>query len=273
MRQYQLVDYEPNGATCPVCGNTYKGRSGLSKHHAAQHGGKFKPIAACDNCGRQYTENVSNIHASENHYCSEECRKEAYSNSREGEQNALYKERIKKECDECGSPFEVRPCETHQRFCGRDCYDEHQTTRTGEKNHNWAGRVEKECGWCNSEFEVVPARKDTARFCSIDCRHDWLASRTGKDHPLWQGGVNWYRAIRSSLGPTGWRTQRKEHLEDECRLCGGSSGTLALHHIVPVLSGGTNTEYNYMTLCRGCHSTVETYTQGNVPGTEPLLFE
>jgi len=43
-------------------------------------------------------------------------------------------------------------------------------------------------------------------------------------------------------------------------MCGESAEKLDLHHIIPLLAGGVNEEWNYMTLCRSCHITVEHYT-------------
>jgi uncharacterized C2H2 Zn-finger protein len=253
MRQYQIQDFETDGATCPKCGDEFKGRSGLSKHHAAQHGQKFKPLAACDWCGELYTETVKNLHASERHYCSKGCRSRAHSELQSGEQNPNYSERTAKVCRECGDGFLVTPSGQYRKFCSRECYDDWQSGR------EWGNsEVEETCEFCGSQFTRYPS-EGTGRFCSAECRHEWLASRTGQDHPLWEGGTDWYRAIRSALGPTGWHTQREKYLSDECELCGESDDTLAMHHIVPVLAGGTNADYNYMTLCRGCHSSAENF--------------
>lgn len=256
MRQYQIQDYETDGATCPECGQQFSGRAGLSKHHSAKHGGIFKPLAACDFCGALYYENPDNLHTSENHYCTESCRKAAFSRDRSGDSNPLYQERATNTCRECGGEFQVRPSESERPFCSRECYDDWQRGREWEKED---GRVQSVCGLCEESFSHWPSRD--AKFCSNECANNWKASRTGPNHPLWKGGVNWYRAIRSALGPTGWHTQRKEHLGDECEMCGESADSLALHHIIPVLAGGTNAEYNYMTLCPSCHNTVEARTR------------
>jgi hypothetical protein len=256
MRQYQIQDYETDGATCPECGQKYSGRSGLSKHHAAKHGEKFKPLAACDWCGTQYTENVGNLSANDRHYCSDDCRSKSFSDQRSGESSPCYVERSKKVCDECGSSFEVLPSEPY-RFCSWECYSDYERNRTPEYAE---GPDEWVCEWCGDTYERYPSSK--GRFCSRDCADEWKSTLTGHDHPLWEGGTDWYRTIRSSLGPTGWKTQRDEYLNDKCELCGDSEVTLALHHIIPLLSGGTNAAYNYMTLCRRCHTETELYTKG-----------
>jgi len=257
MRQYQIQDYETDGATCPECGEQFNGRAGLSKHHSAQHGEKFKPLAACDRCGEIYTETVANINKNHNTYCSEDCRKRSFSEHRSGEQSAQYKPDVCLTCDECGDEFSRPPSEDHSRFCSWACYSNWREGKTFWSN---GGKVSETCEWCGTEFKRYESHGN-GRFCSPDCMHEWFASRTGQDHPLWKGGVDWYRAIRSAHGPTGWHTQREEHLGDECERCGASEETLSLHHIVPVLAGGLNAPWNYMTLCESCHPTVETYVR------------
>lgn len=41
-----------------------------------------------------------------------------------------------------------------------------------------------------------------------------------------------------------------------CQRC-GNSGTLAVHHIIPVASGGNRSRKNLVVLCPGCHAVVE----------------
>lgn len=38
-----------------------------------------------------------------------------------------------------------------------------------------------------------------------------------------------------------------------CELCGSQMG-LEVHHIIPVVCGGTDDERNLIALCRGCHA-------------------
>jgi len=265
MRQSNLQDYECGGLTCPECGNTYSGRFGLSKHHNAQHGEKFLPLAACDNCGDLYQETPGNIYASSNTYCSEKCRKAAF----RGRTPPNREPRETLSCDECGDSYEVREGNPeNRRFCCDTCYFDWQRGRQRSD-----GPPEHICEWCGDTFEryASPSRSEPVH-CSVKCASAAKAQITGEDHPLYTGGTDYYRAVRRGLSETGWRTERKQHLGDGCELCGDSDVTLALHHIVPVLSGGTNAAYNYMTLCRSCHSTVESYTN-DLPGMEAVLTE
>lgn len=82
----------------------------------------------------------------------------------------------------------------------------------------------------------------------------------GQDHPQWQGGYRMYVSVRRSLRGQAWDTIRAEQLADECYMC-GATDSLELHHIIPVLAGGTNDAWNLMTLCSACHRTTEGHTR------------
>jgi hypothetical protein len=110
-------------------------------------------------------------------------------------------------------------------------------------------------------------------FCDKECETEWKQQNwVGGDHPLWNGGVDWYRAIRSAVASRGWRSERKDNLADACAMCGDTDSSLHLHHIVPLLSGGTNDEYNYLTLCVACHRTVESFTK-RLDVVSPILSQ
>lgn len=79
---------------------------------------------------------------------------------------------------------------------------------------------------------------------------------SGQDSPTWLGGRSIYDAVKKQLHGPSWQSTRSQYLADKCRVC-KSDTDLILHHIVPLMAGGTNDEYNYMTLCRSCHGTVE----------------
>lgn len=177
-------------------------------------------------------------------------------------------------CEQCDETFSRSPgdkTDSDNEFCSQDCYhawNKETGALSGENNPLYKERLEKVCESCGESYTVYPVHSES-RFCSAPCRHEWLRTRTGPEHPLWEGGVNWYRSIRSALGPAGWKTLRKQNLVNECELCGshespGDRG-LSLHHIVPVLYGGTNSPDNFMTLCEPCHSKVESYIKEKLP--------
>lgn len=93
----------------------------------------------------------------------------------------------------------------------------------------------------------------------------WMEGLTGQDNPNWRGGKSIYDSVKKQLHGPSWQTARKRHRGDECESCGESSGLLDLHHVVPLLAGGLNEEWNYMTLCRSCHNSAEWYTRDLFP--------
>ena len=97
-----------------------------------------------------------------------------------------------------------------------------------------------------------------------------MEGMTGKDHPTWRGGKDVYDAVKKQLHSPSWKTLRKRYRADQCKMCGTSNGDLDLHHIVPLLAGGTNEPWNLMTLCRNCHTSVEWYTRELV---DPVLID
>lgn len=272
MKQSQLVDYESDGLTCPKCGQSCGGRHGLSQHHNAAHGETFKPLAACDSCGDLYYETHGNLANSPNTYCSDSCRSEGLKGRTPPNKN-----REVRNCDYCEAEYEVT-VNSDQRFCSHECFGKNRTKEgafRGENNPLYKEDLTLECEQCGCEYDVPPVHKDS-RFCSAECRHDWMRSRTGSDHPLHKGGYDYYVAIRNGLSDVGWGTLRKRHNDDACEACGAETSPherdLSLHHIVPVLAGGTNGEYNFMTLCEPCHSRVETYCS-DLPGFDRILAQ
>jgi len=83
---------------------------------------------------------------------------------------------------------------------------------------------------------------------------------TGQDHHSWRGGKDVYDALKKQLHGPSWETLKKRQRGDECKMC-GATDDLHLHHIVPLLSGGTNGPFNLLTLCRSCHTKVESFTR------------
>lgn len=98
---------------------------------------------------------------------------------------------------------------------------------------------------------------------------------TGQDNPLWRGGKSVYDAVKKQLRPS-FKTVKDEYRDDECAMCGeaaeDANRKLDVHHIIPLLSGGTNDEWNMTTLCRACHRKAEAYSR-DIPELESVLIE
>lgn len=82
----------------------------------------------------------------------------------------------------------------------------------------------------------------------------------GPNNPQWRGGTSISHAVRSALGPRSWPTTTKIHRASVCESCDEPAALLDLHHIIPVLTGGVNEKWNFMTLCRSCHMAAEWFT-------------
>lgn len=89
-----------------------------------------------------------------------------------------------------------------------------------------------------------------------------MAGVTGQDNPNWRDGKTVLDAVKKQLRPS-FSTVKDGYREAECHNCGAgeseNGSPLDVHHIVPVLSGGTNDEWNAMTLCRQCHGRADSY--------------
>jgi hypothetical protein len=77
---------------------------------------------------------------------------------------------------------------------------------------------------------------------------------------MWAGGYDLYRAIRALLSGQ-WPEIREQALERDnhsCQNCGRHRNELNqepdVHHIIPLLAGGTHGDWNLLSLCRSCHS-------------------
>lgn len=149
-------------------------------------------------------------------------------------------------CELCGDDW-VRANSGNKayRFCSNECY------------RNWRrDKREVECEQCGSPFlrgEV------SQRFCSHDCYAEW---NQGENH--WHftdfGRDEYLRRRSEAKGK--WSKTRTQALERDgfsCRACGsgGDGVILDVHHVKPILEGGTNELHNLLTLCRRCHKAVE----------------
>jgi len=96
-------------------------------------------------------------------------------------------------------------------------------------------------------------------------------SPTGADSPHWTGGKSIYDGVKHAL-PLAWREQRRQQRERDnrtCQLCGEkrdpTEQRLDVNHLIPILCGGTNGDYNLMSMCRGCHNKTEAFVREHTP--------
>lgn len=265
--------------TCPVCGDSFTvDRSNADRRRCCsvecmgewrseQYSGEDHPrweeyhTLTCVVCGDGFT--VPPSHTDDRATCSKECMAKRQEEIFAEHGNPNHNGGGHVTCRNCGGSFYATP---HQQnhgavYCSRECMGEDYTQRlTGENGPSYKDSVTLGCEQCGDKFDVKPCDADTARFCSRDCLADWQSeNRNGQDSHRWKGGHRVSDALRRIMGKQSWNTTKKEHKGSECKQCGATEN-LHLHHIVPLLAGGTNGAWNLMTLCGSCHATAEAYT-------------
>ncbi|MFA9427336.1 homing endonuclease associated repeat-containing protein [Natronorubrum sp. A-ect3] len=161
-------------------------------------------------------------------------------------------------------------------FCSPDCLNDWRSEHFCGEDHPLYHRVEVECDVCGKikirRPSIVTDREH--HFCDSECYSEWCSfERTGENHPRWKGGgdvyygPNWQRQRRKRLQIDGFQCQRcsltrEESLNDLNR-------GLSVHHRTPVRSfyeeserpnwESMNSVDNLVTLCLGCHRTVESW--------------
>jgi len=277
MSQYTLEDFVDDGHECPTCGKVLDTERGMKSHHARVHGESISGVdVECPNCGDELNVWPSRIERSENVFCSVECENKYHSENLTGEDHPLSKEYPTVECEWCGDAFEVKPArESEARFCGYECMGKWHSNRERESTS-----VIKECAICGDDFEVDQWRADTAKTCSFECSGEYRSRHySGPDSPHWDGGKGVYQAVRRWIHSKPWtqvRREARERLGGTCEMCGSETnangGHMDIHHIVPIMYGGSNHEDNLMALCSTCHRKAESYTKG-IPEINPVLVE
>lgn len=230
-------------------------------------------ILECEWCQEEFEAQSSQVER--RRFCSRECRSEWCSDNLTGKNSPIWVQKITKECDFCATEYNLAPSQAdNSRFCSRECKDKWRSENlNGEQAPNWqGGSAILECDYCGKEYHVDPHRAEESRFCSYDCKGNWLSeNRAGQDHWAWRGGNSIRVAITKQFHGKSWRSisERVREEENGCRVCGDAEN-LHVHHIIPVMSGGTNDDWNLMPLCDSCHPIVEWHTRSF---TEPLLVE
>lgn len=268
--------------TCPTCGrDDFDHQRAMRMHHYAAHGESIANVVEkCDECGGEFEILKERVEDGRGKYCSVECMNASMEKKHEvecgwcgkthvrqenrirermfcgNECRAEYqkdKYRVKRECDNCGSEFEIVESMLKYRmgnYCSRECLSDDRT-------------YECVCDNCGREFIRKKSNYEGRdnHYCSMDCLHE---HNKGENHPSWSGGEQYY-------GPD-WSNIREKIIErdgEECRSC-GDTDELHVHHIEPLSSfdgyENANTEDNLITLCAGCHAEVE---WGEKECTEP----
>lgn len=179
--------------------------------------------------------------------------------------------------DGCDNTFEDYPTRRETRgrsefYCSKECKNK------GHRSGQWVN-----CSWCGSEvykqeclLEEMGQYSIDHHFCDKECESEFKkANWVLEGHPNWEGGSYGVNAVRKGLSKNSWRdTARKARERDNhtCQMCGGNEAVRAhdVHHIIPVVSGGTNENWNLITLCIPCHRKAEEFTK---KFTQPHLLK
>lgn len=96
----------------------------------------------------------------------------------------------------------------------------------------------------------------------------------GPENHCWRGGKSFRDKLVRTYGEEWWQKTRKAVIgkhNNKCYMCGDSGVKLDVHHIVPVLNGGSNHHDNLIPLCKSCHKTVEWYTRNELKLPQPFI--
>ena len=231
----------------------------LSKKRNLLKGYKYNKV--CNYCGNEFKTNTNN-----DKYCSKEC-EEKYRNE--------WKNKIRV-CPNCNIKFTSDKINT--RFCSKECsvdYNKQQNIKK-QKDKN-KDIINRECLCCKNNFEI---KNKNQKFCSNECRGNYYKKdkiqniikennikEYNKSYSLPPFNNNFNDINSSFNGKTinywllgGFNDELKEAIKDrdgwKCYICERETN-LHVHHIIPRIEGGTHHPSNLITLCRGCHKSIE----------------
>lgn len=181
------------------------------------------------------------------------------------------------ECEVCSTVVERTPSEINEKtFCSWECRSEYLSGReqpdelVEKRAAAQRNKVEVECDYCGEEFLRTPKRveKFEYQYCNHECKGKHHSEKfSGSNHPRWSGGESGIDFIRKHIRDEGWQQTAeriREKYDRTCQMCGSKPSdrdrALDVHHIVPLIAGGTNADELLLPLCLDCHRTAESYT-------------
>lgn len=231
-----IEDLDQDKWDCPHddCSSSFDSRRGMATHYGLVHDGSVSGyLVRCDNdnCEEKFRKRTENYDDEGLDFCSPECVSE---------------------------------------WKGSEEWNEEYA---GEKHSNWNGGDVTVC--CDNCDETISRKRSLVEqyehhFCDHDCKGEWASrNRRGANAPNYKGGgSSIYSRVKNSLGDDRWEdvSERVRDKSDrECEICGTEEWSLRkslhVHHIVPLLAGGTNDDWNLMALCPSCHKKVESVTE------------
>jgi len=246
---------------CSVCGTSFR-KQRTHAEAAERHfcddvckaeGYKNRVTLTCDYCDKEFERRQSKASDSGRVFCSNECQ----AASKKARDNPTV---VTATCDVCGDSFKRRK-NALERYDGTYCSDDCKGVDYSIE------REIVECANCGNSVKRYPSvvERYEEHYCSDSCRWD---NFTGMNHPQWSGGESLRMAFRRGLDGCRWDVVRgriRQERPAECQLCGRRHDSpeqhLQLHHIIPIMAGGSHHPDNLMFLCAGCHRTVESFTR------------
>jgi len=257
-----------DGVRCPTCGDMFERDTAMKSHHCHIHSEDISGVTVeCDNCGEVMERPPSE--ATGTNVCSKDCGKAVRGHESPRECRCEY-------CGDVCKRYASEIKEYDHQFCSDECYHAWESDHVrGGAHHNYGtgNAFDTSCAECGDTVRVTADNADHDRhFCDDGCYTAWKrANYHGQGHPNWRGGKSIYDAVKKQLQPP-FSAVRDRVCADVCRNCGATDCTFHVHHIVPLMAGGTNEDWNLMTLCEPCHGTIEAYTR-RLPGMEAVLTE
>jgi len=142
-----------------------------------------KVPVTCQECGKKFETNQSDIKKGWGKYCSRACKNKSQTKNI-GEKNCLWKGgKISKKCEECGKEFEIqRYRKDSARFCSQSCKGKWMSINIiGEAHPNFGTSITEETR--KKLIETHLGKKQSKE--SIEKRASQIR---GEKHPAWKGG-------------------------------------------------------------------------------------
>ena len=223
----------------------YKGGEILSNHECVVCGKSFKPTSC-----RHFL-------------CSAECREK----KRREELYGYEYKRYSHTCEECGKLF----TSNHPRrvFCGEGC-----RKLVDDRKRKRYSHICVQCG------VVFIANQPNRKYCSSECRDVACQKKTNKvgnnrtparEMPTIIPEINiktlsFQERCINTWHTKGFTTTLKRQVMErdgwQCYICSKETN-LHVHHIVPRVEGGEHKAENLVTLCGGCHRSIESGNMEN----------
>lgn len=266
MQQKELGDFRTGGVDCPICTKTTQSIKGMGHHFSSAHPSKNVVVEQHGEetirdwyVDKGVSENALSKHLGVSRYSMKRAI-EHLGIDRRGQSEAE-KEKWRKMSE---TQRKEQVAAAHERT--RELVEE--------------GEFALEKYWNRPENDLSENGKRIGAIGTELRETNGMAGATGQDNPNWRGGKSIYDSVKKQLPGPSWKDcgeDARESADYTCEMCGTEQENLHrildVHHIVPVLSGGTNDEWNRIALCASCHHKAEWYGRKNIPELDPLLIE